>query len=75
MRDTQMADGDNTAGGMGMGMIIGLLMILILVIGGGLYMFGGRGGGSSPASSLAKPPAAAGPATEGTTISGTVEVK
>ncbi|MDB5460132.1 MAG: hypothetical protein JWO72_1873 [Caulobacteraceae bacterium] len=68
-----MADGDNAAGGMGMGMIIGLLMVLILVIGGGFYLFGGRGGGSSPAN----PAAAVGQATDSAThtVSGTVQVK
>jgi hypothetical protein len=63
-----MADGDNTAGGMGMGVIIGLLVAVLIVLAGGFYMFGGRGGGGS------NPVAAA---TDGAahTITGTATVK
>jgi hypothetical protein len=61
-----MADGDNTAGGMGMGMIIGLLLVLILIIGGGYYMFAGRGG-SGPSAAVSIP--------SGTTVAGTVTTK
>lgn len=47
-----MADGDGTASGVGMGMIIGLLIVVILLIGGGYYFFAGHGGGSTPASTV-----------------------
>ena len=66
-----MADGDNTAGGMGMGMIIGLLVVLLIVVVGGFVLFGG--GRSNPV-------AAAGQAVDGAasgaghTVSGTVKV-
>ncbi len=65
-----MADGDNTAGGMGMGMIIGLLIVVLIVIVGGIYLFGGHGS-SNPAGQVAS---AAGSAA-GHTISGTATVQ
>jgi hypothetical protein len=37
-----MADGDNEAGGLGIGMILGLLIVILVVVGGGLYFFTGR---------------------------------
>jgi hypothetical protein len=61
-----MADGDNTAGGMGMGMIIGLLLVLILVIGGGVNLFGGHSS-SGPSAAVSIP--------SGTTVAGTVTTK
>ena len=60
-----MADGDNTASGMGMGMIIGLLIVLVIVIGGGVYMFSGR---------TAPTPIAAVALTAGHTITGSATV-
>ena len=60
-----MADGDNTASGVGMGMIIGLLLVAIVLIGGGLYLFGGR---------AATNPVAAVASEGGHTISGTATV-
>ncbi len=61
-----MADGDNTAGGMGMGLIIGLLLVLILVIGGGFYFMGGGRSASGPSAAISIP--------GGTTVAGTVTV-
>ena len=61
--------GDGSAGGVGMGMIIGLLVVLLIVVAGGFYFFGGRGG-TAPANPVAA-------ATDGAThtITGTVTTK
>ena len=68
-----MADGESTAGGMGMGMIIGLLLVLLVVIVGGFMLFGG-GRASNPVASAGQ---AVSGAAEGAghTVSGTVNVK
>ena len=66
-----MADGESTAGGIGMGMIIALLAVLLVLLAGGFYFFGG---------SRTNPVASAGQSVSSTasdaghTVSGTVNV-
>lgn len=62
--------GDGSAGGVGMGMIIGLLVVLLIVVAGGFYFFGGHSGGGGSSNPVA---AAADGATH--TVTGTVTAK
>jgi hypothetical protein len=67
-----MADGNNTAGGMGMGMIIGLLIVLIVVVVGGFYLFGGSHSNPVQSAGSAVSGAASG---AGHSVSGTLTAK
>jgi hypothetical protein len=62
--DRDMADGNNTASGVGMGMIIGLLLVLLIMAAAAYVLVAGRGASPGQAVSDA-----------GHTVSGTVNVK
>jgi hypothetical protein len=61
-----MADGNNTASGVGMGMIIGLLVVLLIVAAAGYVLLAGHGSPASPTQAISD---------AGHTVSGTVNIK